>query len=100
MARTPAIAKRLGRKVRMRADWDEAKYDVMRSVVRAKFSDPEMARLLLATGDEELVEFNIWGDVVWGQCADSTWKWVGQNWLGKLLMELRIDLRRNAGHDH
>jgi len=96
MAATPAIAKRLGAKVEMRADWDEVKYAFMRLIVRAKFSDPEMARLLLATGDEELVEGNTWGDKTWG-CVLEGGEWEGRNMLGRILMDVRAELKEAYG---
>ena len=88
-APTPGQAKRLGRAVALRADWEAVKIDVMRDVVRAKFRhNPDLAAQLLATGDQELVEGNAWGDKFWGVCAGR-----GRNWLGKILMEVRAELR-------
>ena len=59
-AASPAEAKRLGRRVDLRPDWDRIKDDVMHSVLRAKFAVPELRDALLATGDAELVEGNSW----------------------------------------
>ena len=57
----------------------------MSQVVRHKFTQhPELVKLLLATGDAELIEENNWGDKVWG-----TVNGVGQNQLGKILMDER-----------
>lgn len=62
----------------------------MRRLVWRKFTDdPYLAELLLATGDEELVEGNVWGDTFWGVCEGK-----GENWLGKILMDIRKELRR------
>jgi predicted NAD-dependent protein-ADP-ribosyltransferase YbiA (DUF1768 family) len=47
-----------------------------------------LADRLLLTGDEELIEGNYWHDHIWGVC-DGT----GTNWLGKILMEIRDELR-------
>ena len=58
--------------------------DVMRAVLAAKFSDPDLQACLIATGDAELVEENTWGDRFWGRTRG-----VGKNMLGHLLMELR-----------
>lgn len=44
---------------------------------------------LLNTGEAELIEGNTWGDKFWGAVWDKELGWVGQNWLGKLLMEER-----------
>lgn len=85
-------AKRLGRLVSMRCDWDEMKLDVMRRMVRMKFAaGSPLAAKLLATGDQELREGNYWNDTYWGY---SIQKGVGENWLGRLLMERRDELRR------
>lgn len=87
-ADSPAAAKKLGRKVNCRDDWNSVKIDIMRTIVAAKFADPELAAKLLETGKAELVEGNWWGDTFWGVC-----KGTGQNWLGKLLMETREGLK-------
>lgn len=58
-APTPAQAKRLGRGLALRPGWEEMKLDVMRTLVREKFSRHHaLAERLLATGDVELVERN------------------------------------------
>jgi ribA/ribD-fused uncharacterized protein len=90
-APTPGKAKRLGRKVKMRADWEEVKYEIMKDIVRTKFSDPELAQKLLATGQAELIEGNTWGDKTWG-CVKENGEWEGRNLLGRILMEIRTEL--------
>jgi len=88
---SPMIAARLGRSraVPIRADWEEVKLDVMRAAVRQKFSShPQLTALLLETGNDELVEATT-RDMFWG-CGTSG---AGQNWLGKILMEVREQLR-------
>lgn len=83
---TPGKAKEMGRHIKLRPDWDEIKLDVMRVILEAKFTqNPNLMSALIDTGDEELIEGNHWGDTYWGVC-----KGVGQNHLGKLLMELRL----------
>ena len=57
---------------------------VQRGFLEQKFSNPQLRQMLVDTGDEELIEGNTWGDVIWG-----VYKGVGTNWLGKLLMEIR-----------
>lgn len=90
---TAGQAKRAGRAVTLRSDWEQVKEDVMREHLRAKFySDVELAQKLLATGAHELVEVNTWGDRYWGaEEVDGTF--IGLNRLGKLLMEVREELR-------
>ena len=99
MAPTPGRAKKLGGKeyCRKREDWEDVKIDVMRGVVKSKFSDPELAAKLLATGDAELIEGNTWYDTVWGQVRDEDGNWVGENHLGKILMEVRKELATKGG---
>lgn len=75
----------------MRSDWEEVKLGVMEGLLREKFSDPELRRKLLATGERELVEGNDWGDSFWGVCAGR-----GKNHLGRLLMKLREELRATS----
>lgn len=83
---TPAVAKRLGRKLLIRHDWDRVKLTIMRDLLRLKFSDRELMNMLRGTGDALLVEGNTWRDTYWGVCAVSG---RGENHLGKLLMEIR-----------
>ena len=85
----PNKAKRLGRKVELRADWDLIKNNVMYEVVKAKFTqNPDLRKKLLDTGCEELVEGNYWNDKYWGICNGE-----GLNMLGKILMIVRDELR-------
>lgn len=87
---TPADAKREGRKLKLREDWDRVKFDVMEQCVRYKFTyDAELREKLLATGDALLEEGNDWGDQIWGVVNG-----VGENRLGKILMKVRGELRR------
>jgi predicted NAD-dependent protein-ADP-ribosyltransferase YbiA (DUF1768 family) len=81
------------RLVKIRADWDEVKINVMREVLRIKFEIPELRDKLLATGDVQLVEGNNWGDEFWGVNSVTG---VGLNHLGVLLMERREILKNEA----
>jgi len=86
----PADAKRLGKRVKMRTDWEQVKIGVMKDLVLQKFSKhKELKEKLLATGDAYLEETNSWGDRVWGVSGG-----VGQNHLGKILMEVRDEIRK------
>ncbi len=91
-AEKPGLAKRLGKLVPMRDDWENIKYNVMLEIVRAKFAQhPDLAQKLLATGSATLIEGNNWGDKIWG-AVDG----VGKNWLGKILMQVRDELRQQT----
>lgn len=92
-AKGPRDARRLGQKIKMRADWDDVKVPTMRDLIARKFADPELREALLATGDAVLIEGNWWGDKFWGVCGG-----VGKNWLGRLLMCERARIRGEAGH--
>ena len=85
----PGSAKRMGRRVELRPDWEAVKLKVMRYALSLKFTtESEAGKYLLSTGDEILVEGNDWGDRFWG--VDGG---VGENWLGVLLMARRAELR-------
>lgn len=88
-ARTPKKAKRRGSKLVPPVGWDTRKLDIMRELLLTKFSTGSaLAVRLVATGDAELIEGNLWGDTFWGVCNG-----VGENHLGRLLMEIRNLLR-------
>ena len=87
-AEKPGQAKRLGRRVTLRPDWERVKESVMIGLLRQKFSEPVLQKRLLATGQRELIEGNDWNDTYWGVCRGR-----GENKLGKLLMEVRKELQ-------
>lgn len=79
-----------------RPDWDEVKYKIMRWCLRVKLAQnyEEFGRLLLATLNRPIVEQSR-KDVYWGaklveETGDTL---IGQNVLGRLLMELREKLK-------
>jgi ribA/ribD-fused uncharacterized protein len=91
LASTPNEAKRLGRANPddLRKDWEAVRYEIMLKAVLRKFETHRLLRKrLLNTGDEDLVE-NAPHDYYWGCGQDGT----GQNKLGKILMEVRRNLR-------
>lgn len=89
-ALTPGKAKRLGRKVTLRPDFQQVKIQIMADLIEQKFRDPELRRKLIATREHELVEGNTWHDNYWGNCTCTKCaKKPGLNILGKLLMDRR-----------
>lgn len=82
-----AQAKRWGRTIKLRADWDQVKLQIMTDLVRQKFSTSPLKDKLLATGDAELIEGNTWNDRFWGVCNGR-----GLNHLGRILMDVRAGL--------
>lgn len=93
---TPGISKKRGREIKMRGDWDNMKNTIMMQGLRIKFADPELRQRLLDTGEDTLIEGNNWHDVYWGRCDCSDHGGDGQNWLGRLLMQLRAELRKET----
>ena len=77
--------------------WSTNKFDRMKRVVQAKFSQHEdLRRLLLDTGEVRLVESATVDSVVnrlWGEVNG-----VGQNKLGQFLMDVRTELRGSHSH--
>ena len=116
---SPGAAKRMGRHVQLRADWEYMKKIVMYTLLRRKFATRNLRQKLLETGDTLLVEGNRWGDRYWGAEKVSTAKlketpryevwppeskleehdelWCGSNNLGMLLMDVRNDLKLLRG---
>lgn len=85
---TPGQAKRLGRKVKLRRDWEDVKINIMQSLVDDKFRrHASLTIYLLETGKSTLIEGNTWGDRFWGK-----YKGKGENHLGKILMKTRYNL--------
>ena len=85
----PSAAKRKGRHVKLREDWENVKEQYMYDIVLAKFTqNSDLRAKLLATRDAYLEEGNTWGDREWG-----TVNGVGNNKLGKILMTVREVLR-------
>lgn len=84
---TAGKVKRMGRTLNIRSDWDHIKLPIMFGLLRLKFQKPELKLLLISTGDSHLEEGNWWGDTFWGVC-----KGVGENNLGKLLMQVRQEI--------
>lgn len=83
-----AKAKKLGKSIICRPDWEERKIWTMLSLVRLKFEHIGLRQLLLDTGDSDLVEGNKWGDHWWGICDGF-----GFNYLGRILMLVRDEIR-------
>ncbi len=86
---TAGQAKRLGKFVDIRKDWEQIKVQTMRHLIAQKFDyGTYLGKKLVATGTCYIAEGNKWGDVFWGVSGGR-----GENWLGKLLMERREQLR-------
>lgn len=86
--------KKLGRRVKVRSDWNEKKLEFMEWGIREKFKDPKLGEMLLDTGDLELIEGNNWHDVYYGKCSCHKCNGSGENYLGKILMKIREELKQ------
>lgn len=91
LADSPMEVAKMGRdrKRPLRKDWETAKDDIMREALKAKFTqNKDLKKILLETDDAELVEHTA-NDNYWGDGGNGS----GKNMLGKLLMELREELK-------
>ena len=88
----PDEAKHLGRALKLSNDWEHMRVEVMRDFVRKKFQIPYLRDMLLETGNAQLIEGNTWHDTFWGMCACNKHRY-GENMLGKILTEVRKELR-------
>lgn len=91
-------AKTVGRKLTLREDWEQVKYDLMVDILRSKFSNnPKLKEILLGAEDAVLVEDTTgWHDNTWGDCTCAKCRSVvGKNLLGKALMEVREELSKD-----
>lgn len=99
--------KRLGARIEnsaselQRARWKVIKTNVMQDVLREKFRNPELAQLLILTGERMLVEGSA-SDKFWGSGRTCSQLLAGQNWngrneLGRALMKIREELTGSMG---
>lgn len=104
LATSPGQAKRQGRKVTKREDWELIKVPTMREIQAVKYSqNSNLGRYLLDTDDALLIEGNTWHDNFFGDCRcgkKPECKKPGLNVLGNLLMELRDSLRKDFLKDY
>jgi ribA/ribD-fused uncharacterized protein len=95
-AKTPGEAKRLGKEVELRPDWEHIKLTVMENLLAQKFiTGSDLGTMLVSTGFRDLIEGNTWGDSYWGTCNGK-----GENHLGKLLMKIRSEISLPWGFLH
>lgn len=85
-ARSPFRARQLGRRIKLRPEWDAIRGSVMLAALRAKFTRHDESReVLLSTGTQEIHE-DASGDTYWGA--------QGEDRLGQLLMMVRDEVVR------
>lgn len=84
-------ARKLGKTIVLRKDWEEVKDKIMYEIVKRKFTvNKELQQKLIDTKDEELVEGNWWHDTYWGIDSKTG---IGKNKLGKILMKVRKEVK-------
>ena len=65
-------SKKIGKKGKPQRRLEAVKIDVMRDVLKSKFSpNPELREKLIATGDVELIEGNHWNDLILGSLSSK-----------------------------
>ena len=82
---TPSKAKFNGRHLDLREDWEQVKFEVMEKALRIKFAPGTIWYARLEMEEGEIVEWNNWGDKIWGKTLNG----IGENHLGKILMKIR-----------
>ena len=90
----PSEAKKWGRQIHLRPDWEQVKEGIMKDLLKQKFNNLNYKEKLLATDNSTLIEGNNHKDTYWGVCNG-----VGKNRLGILLMEVREELRKEVVND-
>jgi ribA/ribD-fused uncharacterized protein len=86
----PGAIKKMSRGILLVSNWDAIKVDVMRACLYQKFNQEPYKSLLIETGDAYIQEGNFWGDTFWGVDLNSK---LGENRLGKMIMEIRDELK-------
>lgn len=87
--------KKWGRKAKLPWNWEVIKLEAMLIGLEYKFKqNPFYKKLLLSTGNRDLIEGNYWHDNFWGDCTCAKCEHIpGENMLGKMLMTIRKELR-------
>jgi len=96
-------AKKVGKTVLLRSDWEEIKLLVMSDLVTQKFTNHSyLKERLLETGNARLYEGNWWKDTFWGVSPPPRYVYIGEkrvrrkgkgkNKLGRILMKVRSEL--------
>lgn len=86
---TPIEAKKLGKSIPLRSDWEQVKLQVMETILLDKFTrNLDLKEKLINTNNNILIEVNWWEDRFWGVNPRGE----GLNHLGKILMKIREQL--------
>jgi ribA/ribD-fused uncharacterized protein len=93
-AASPAIAKKLGQAIQVRDGWLEEKLEIMQKLIREKFENPFIRWRLKETSPKKLINENRWNDRFFGVVQG-----VGENHLGRILMEVREEIIKDDSVD-
>ena len=85
---TAREAKKLGKTVKLRSDWENVKVKIMCNLVFQKFNNSEYLRTRLLIVQDKIIEENFWHDNFWGICKCGRCTG-GYNMLGNILQEVR-----------
>lgn len=83
-------AERLGKRIKIRKDWDISKEQILYEILSVKFSEKHLKEKLLSTGEEEIVYSTGPMNLFWGVHDGK-----GKNHLGRLLMKIRKELKES-----
>lgn len=86
--------KKQSKSIKLRDDWNDVRLPIMFGLLKQKFSKEPFRSRLINTGNENIVEGNSWGDIFWGVDIKKTPN-IGENWMGRLLMDIRNKIRNN-----
>jgi len=91
-AKSPGEAKKLGRIVKIRDNWEDIKEEIMWVGLWEKFNNPVLREKLIKTGNCLLIEGNYWHDNFWGRCNCELCRTKPRrlNKLGQQLMKIRV----------
>lgn len=99
-ASTAGYAKKLGRMVNCRHDFEQIKIEVMIELIKRKFATQSLQEMLASTKDLYLIETNYWHDNFWGDCCCKECGNIkGENHLGIILMQRRFHLLHENSED-
>ena len=89
----PGFIKKQSKNVELVPNWNRIRVETMEILLKKKFEQEPWKSWLLSTGHQELQEGNWWGDEFWGVNLKTG---NGQNVLGKLIMKIREQIRKET----
>ena len=84
--------KKASKLIKLRDNWEDIKLPLMYGLLKKKFTQEQFKKKLLETRNENIVEGNRWGDTFWGVDVKTSPN-VGENWLGRLIMDIRLKIK-------